>query len=120
MLRTCFLTIPLTMAMTGLWSGVAAAALDPGYLAGSWEINAQGGCGADNAEHLVMRGDGSFEYSRRGKADAVGFWRIEDDVVVLDMMTVPASFKDIYAELQDALEYRIYTCSLTSSVLSPA
>ena len=109
MLRTYLLSIPLTMAMTGLWSGVAAAALDPGYLAGSWEINTQGNCGARNAEQLVIRADGSFEYSRRGKADAVGFWRIEDDVVVLDMMTVPASFQDIQAELQEFVEYQVYS-----------
>jgi hypothetical protein len=109
MLRSYLLSIPLTMAMTGLLSGVAAAALDPGYLAGSWEINAQGSCGDNNAEHLVMHGDGAFEYSRRGKADAVGFWRIEDDVVVFDMMVSPASFQDIHAELQQFLAYQTYS-----------
>jgi hypothetical protein len=96
MLRSYLLSIPLTMAMTG-------------YLAGSWEINAQGSCGDNNAEHLVMHGDGAFEYSRRGKADAVGFWRIEDDVVVFDMMVSPASFQDIHAELQQFLAYQTYS-----------
>ena len=109
MLRTYLLTVPLSIAMTGLLCSVAAAALDPNYLAGHWEVNTQGQCGGENAEHLVLHGDGSFEYSRRGKADAVGFWRIEGDVMVLDMMTSPASFQDIYAELQGFDGYQTYS-----------
>lgn len=108
MLRTYLLSIPLVVGMTGLLSGAAAAALDPGYLAGNWEINTQGYCGAQGVERLVLHEDGSFEYGRRGKAEAVGFWRIEDDVVVFTMMVSPASFKDIQAELQDFVEYQIY------------
>ncbi len=108
MLRSYLLSIPLTMAMTALLPSVADAALDPGFLTGSWEINAQASCGAKNAENLVLHRDGSFEYSRRGKADAVGFWRIEDNVVVFDMMISPASFKDIHAELQDFVAYQAY------------
>jgi hypothetical protein len=109
MLRTCVLSIPFTIAAAGLWTGTATAALDPGYLAGTWEVNAQSSCGAEKAEQLALRDDGSFDYGRRGIAEAVGFWRVDGDILVLDMMTMPASFKDIYAELQDALEYRIYT-----------
>lgn len=108
MLRTCFLIIPASVVMA-LLSSMAAAALDAGYLTGKWEINAQGDCGADNAEHLVMQADGSFEYSRRGKADAVGFWRIEGDVLVFDMMIAPASFQDIHAELREFVEYQTYS-----------
>ena len=109
MLRSYLLSIPLTIAMTGLLSSTAVAALDKGYITGKWAINSQGQCDAGNAEHLIVHGDGSFEYSRRGKADAVGFWRIENDVVVLDMMTSPASFQDIHAELQEFAEYQIYS-----------
>jgi hypothetical protein len=109
MLRTYLLSIPLTIAMTGLLSGAAVAALDPGYLTGSWEINAKGRCGAKTAENLVVHRDGSFEYSRRGKVDAVGFWRIEGDVLVLDMMTSPASFQDIHAELKTFVPYQLYS-----------
>jgi hypothetical protein len=95
--------------MNGLLSAAAAAALDPAYMAGNWEINTQGYCGAQDVERLVLHEDGAFEYGRRGKAEAVGFWRIDDDVVVFAMMLSPASFKDIHAELQDFVEYRIYT-----------
>jgi hypothetical protein len=109
MLRTYFLSLPLTIVMSGLLSNGAFAAVDPGYLTGRWEINAQGKCGAKNAENLVIHGYGSFEYSRRGKADAVGFWRIEGDVLVFDMMTSPASFQDIHAELQAFVTYEFHS-----------
>ena len=109
MLRTYLLSIPLTVAMTGLFSSVAVAALDPAYLAGAWAIDSNGSCDAQNAEYLIFNGDGSFEYNRRNKADAVGFWRIEDDLVVLDMMTSPASFQDIHAELQGFAGYQVYS-----------
>jgi hypothetical protein len=109
MLRSYLLIIPLSMAITGVLSSVAFAALDPVYLTGSWEINAQASCGAKNAENLLIHGDGSFEYSRRGKADAVGFWRIEDDMVVFDMMVSPASFQDIHVELQAMVPYEVHS-----------
>jgi hypothetical protein len=109
MLRTYLLSIPLTITMTGLLSSAAAAALDPAYLAGVWAINSKESCEDRNAEYLILNGDSSFEYSRRGKADAAGFWRIDDDVMVLDMMTSPAFFQDIHAELQASNEYQVYS-----------
>ncbi len=105
--RTYGLIIPLTLAMLGFLSSVTAAALDAGYLAGKWEINTQGACGNKDAEHLILRGNSTFEYGRRGKAEAVGFWRIVDDVVVFEMLTSPAYFQDIHAELKPFSLYEI-------------
>ena len=105
--RTCWLIIPLTLAMLGSVSSANAAALDVRYLAGKWEINTQGTCGNKDAEHLILRGNSTFEYGRRGKAEAVGFWRIEDDVVRFEMLTSPASFQDIHAELKPFTLYEI-------------
>jgi hypothetical protein len=105
--RTYWLIIPLTLAMLGALSSTTAAALDAGYLAGKWEINSQGNCGSKDAEHLILRGNGTFEYGRRGKAEAVGFWRIEDDVMKLEMLTSPAYFQDIHAELKPLSGYEI-------------
>jgi len=109
MLRTYLLIIPLAIAMTGFLSSVTAAALDPGYLAGKWEINTQGACGNKDAEHLILRGNSTFEYGRRGKAEAVGFWRIEDDVVVFEMLTSPAYFHDIHSDLAAFSWYEIHS-----------
>ena len=107
MLRTNWLLIPLTLAMTGFLSSVTAAPLDAGYLTGKWEFNTQGSCGGENAEHLVIRANSTFEYGRRGKAEAVGFWRLEGDVVSFTMLSSPADFQDIQHELKAVTGYEI-------------
>jgi hypothetical protein len=107
MRRIYWLIIPLSIALTGFLSNVTAAALDAGYLTGRWEINTQGTCGDKDAEHLIVRGNGTFEYGRRGKAEAVGFWRIEDDVMRFEMLTSPAYFQDIHPELKPLTGYEI-------------
>jgi hypothetical protein len=112
MIRKYWLQIPLILIMTNFLSSATAAALDPAYLAGKWEINTQGACGDKDAEHLILRSNKTLEYGRRGKAEAVGFWRIEDDVVVLEMLTAPATFKDIHAELEAIDGYDIYRMQL--------
>ena len=108
------LLISLSLALTAfLCSGSASAeALDPNSLTGNWEVNTQGKCGDKNAEHLIMRTNSTFEYGRRGVAEAVGFWRIEDDLVVFDMISSPASFQDIHTELKDMNGYDIYTMQM--------
>ena len=103
-----WLLIPFTLAMATFLPGVNAATLQADYLAGNWEINSKEACGGKNAEHLILRRNGSLEYGRRGKAEAVGFWRIEDDVVVLEMMSRPATFRDIHAELESYEDYDLY------------
>jgi len=109
MRRTYLLMIPLTLALTGFLSTAMAAALDTGYLTGKWEINTQGSCGGKDAEHLIINANSTFEYGRRGKAEAVGFWRIEDDVVDFEMLSSPASFQDIVAELKEISWHEIYS-----------
>jgi hypothetical protein len=107
MLRKYRLIIPLTLAMTGVLSSATAAALDAAYLTGKWEMNTQGSCGGENAEHLILRANSTFEYGRRGKADAVGFWRLEGDVVTLEMLSLPSDFQDIQPELKASNDYEI-------------
>ncbi len=74
---------------------------DPGYLKGNWEINTQGTSGDKDVEHLTIRGNNTFEYGRRGKAEAVDFWRIENDVLTFVMLTSPSQFQDIRLQFQD-------------------
>jgi hypothetical protein len=107
MLPTNWLTIPLTLAMSGVLSSVTAAPLDAGYLTGKWEFNTQGSCGGENAEHLIINSNSTFEYGRRGKAEAVGFWRLEGDVVSFTMLSSPADFQDIQHELKASTGYEI-------------
>ena len=97
------------ITLTGFLPGVNAAALDAAYLKGTWEINTGGACGKENAERLTVHDNATFEYGRRGKVEAVGFWRIEHDVVVFEMLTSPAYFQDIANELKAYTRHEIYT-----------
>jgi hypothetical protein len=108
MFHNYWLIIPLTLTMSVSLSDVDAATLEPDYLAGNWEINTEGACGGKDAEHLILRSNHTFELGRRGKSEAVGFWRIEDDVVVFEVMSRPATFKDIHAELESYEGYDLY------------
>ena len=103
------LTIPLTLVMTGFLSSAAAAVLDTEYLTGKWEFNTQGACGGENAEHLIIDANSTFEYGRRGKAEAVGFWRLQGDVVTFEMLSKPSDFQDIQHELKASNAYGIYS-----------
>ena len=103
------LTLTLSLAMTAWFSGAGAAALDAAYLTGNWEVNAGGTCGKPDAEYLILRANGTFEYGRRGKTEGVGFWRTEADVVMFEMLTSPASFQDVAAELEPFGLYEIYS-----------
>jgi hypothetical protein len=109
MLRINWLFIPLTLALTGVLSSATAADLNTGYLTGKWEINTPGTCGDKDAEHLILRANSTFEYGRRGKAEAVGFWRIENDVVAFEMLSSPASFQDIHNELKAFTLFEIHS-----------
>ena len=106
------LLISLSLALAAFLGNASAEALDPNSLTGNWEVNTQGKCGEKNAEHLIMRTNNTFEYGRRGVAEAVGFWRIEEDLVVFDMISSPASFQDIHSELKDINGYDIYTLQM--------
>jgi hypothetical protein len=102
-----WLITPIALALTGFLSSVNAAPLDAGYLTGTWEFKTQGTCGGENAEHLVINANSTFEYGRRGKAEAVGFWRLDNDVLTFDMISSPADFQDIQPELKASTGYEI-------------
>ena len=107
MRRSYWLIIPVTLAMKGFLSSVKAAPLDAGYLTGAWQFNTQGICGGENAEHLIINANNTFEYGRRGKAEAVSFWRLEGDVVTFEMLSLPSDFQDIQHELKASNTYEI-------------
>jgi len=102
-----WLITPIALALTGFLSSATAAGPDAGYLTGIWEFNTQGSCGGENAEYLVVNTNSTFEYGRRGKAEAVGFWRLEGDVVTFEMLSMPSDFQDIQHELKASNAYEI-------------
>ena len=112
MLQKTMLMLISIFALSGFLPGVNAAELDAAYLTGKWEINTDGACGKENAEKLIVHDNATFEYGRRGKIEAVGFWRIERDVVVFEMLTSPAYFQDIANELSDYTRHEMYSMQM--------
>ena len=75
-----------------------AADLSAEYLIGRWVHNAPD-CSSPDSETTEFRKNGTFESARAGKAEIVGFWRINKDILELNMVTSPAYFDDIDAAL---------------------
>jgi len=112
MLRNTLVMLSFIFALSGFLPGANAAGLDSAYLTGKWEINSDGACGKEDAEKLIVHDNATFEYGRRGKIEAVGFWRIEQDVVVFEMLTSPAYFQDIANELKGYTRHEAYSMQM--------
>jgi hypothetical protein len=78
----------------------SAATLSPEYLAGRWTTGPVENCTRAEHEQTVFRSDGTFATEYAGRALAVGFWRVEDDKIELQILTTETSLPQ---SLQDAL-----------------
>ena len=98
------LSIALLIVLTA--TGLHAEGLSPEYLYGRWVVNLQN-CSSADAEYIVFGKNRTFESSRSGKTEIIGFWEINDEVLDLHMVTSPASFADISGDLigYDGLYY---------------
>ena len=95
-------SIFLVMALIGFSSGANAADMAPGYLHGNWVIGTtEQKCGDPGAEYFVFNKNGTFEAGRSKKAEAVGFWQIDGDIVYLVFIASGGFFQDIHAELKE-------------------
>ena len=106
--------ITAALALSGVVSMAGATALDAGYFAGKWVINAKHGCHGNEVEYLKLHANGTLEYGRRGMAEAVGFWATENSILDLEMLAAPASFQDIEADLAGLTTRYIYTMQVMS------
>ena len=84
------------VALLGLFMApwAYAADLNADYLVGRWVLDAQD-CKSQYAETIEFRPNGTFEGVRSGEVESVGFWRIDEDLVVLQIVTSPAYYSDI-------------------------
>jgi len=74
----------------------------PEYLHGDWVIGkTEQKCGAADAEYFIFNQNGTFEAGRSNKAEAVGFWQIDGDIVYLVFIASGGFFQDIHAELKE-------------------
>jgi hypothetical protein len=79
-----------------------AAEIAPEYLHGNWVIGeTEQKCGATDSEYFIFNKNNSFEAGRSGKAEAVGFWQIDGDIIYLVFIASGGFFQDIHAELKE-------------------
>jgi hypothetical protein len=91
----------LVLALVGFSSGANAADMVPEYLHGNWVIGmTEQKCSEADAEYFVFNQNGTFEAGRSKKAEAVGFWQIDGDIVYLVFIASGGFFQDIHAELK--------------------
>jgi hypothetical protein len=75
-----------------------ATDLSADYLHGRWVIDYQD-CNSPDAEYMEFNKNGTFEGTRTGKAEIVGFWGLKEGILDLHMVTSPAFFDDLNKEL---------------------
>jgi len=75
-----------------------AGDLSADYLYGRWVIDQQN-CSSPDSEYIEFRKNGTFESTRTGNAEIVGFWELNEDILKLHMVTSPAFFDDIHRAL---------------------
>ena len=68
-----------------------AGDLSAEYLYGHWVIDDQN-CSSPDSEYFEFRKNGTFESTRTGKAEIVGFWGFNEDILELHMVTSLAFF----------------------------
>ena len=83
-----------------LCGSAQAASLSADYLAGKWTTGGVENCTKPEHEQTIFRKDGTFATEHNGAALAVGFWRIDEDRLEMNILTTEASLPQI---LQDEL-----------------
>mgnify|MGYP001813772370 CR=1 FL=1 len=84
-------------AFWATWANAADLSAD--YLQGRWVIDYQD-CSSPDAEYMEFNKNGTFEGTRTGNAEIVGFWRLKEGILDLHMVTSPAFFDDLNKELE--------------------
>ena len=78
---------------------VSADDLSAEYLHGRWVIDDQN-CSSSDSEYMEFNKNGTFEGTRTGQAEIVGFWGLKEGILDLHMVTSPGYFDDLYKELE--------------------
>ena len=68
------------------------------YLYGRWVIDDQN-CSSQDSEYMEFNKNGTFEGTRTGNAEIVGFWGLKEGILDLHMVTSPAFFDDLQKQL---------------------
>ncbi len=76
----------------------SAADLSADYLQGRWAIH-DNVCNSSSSEFITFDNDGTFRGTRNGKTEIVGFWKLDGDIIELDMLSSLSSFQDLNSSL---------------------
>ena len=77
---------------------VSAADLSTEYLHGRWVIDDKN-CSSPDSEYIEFNKNGTFAGLRTGNAEIVGFWKLQEGILNLHMVTSPAFFDDLQKQL---------------------
>ncbi len=86
----------------------AAASLTQDALVGNWVVN-EGACSDPNAEYIRFSQNGAVESARNGRTDAVGFWKLENDKIELNVLAPPSLFDE---RLKDVKGYAAFDITI--------
>lgn len=100
MSRTDWIAGIVFLGCATLGAGAQAATFADAYLEGRWTTGSVENCKKAEHEQTIFRKDGTFATEHSGKALAVGFWRIDDDRLEMQILTTEGSLPQ---DLQDAL-----------------
>lgn len=75
-----------------------AGDVSPEYLYGRWAIDTQD-CSSPSSEYIEFLKNGTFQSTRTGETEIVGFWGLRRDMLELEMLTSAAFFDDIHKSL---------------------
>ena len=91
------------------------ASLTDASIVGRWVVNL-GKCSDANAEFITFGGNGAVESMRDGRADAVGFWRLDSDKIYLSVLAPPGRFDEKLKDVQGyyAFDILIATFNVTA------
>ena len=82
------------------YQGADAGDLSSEYLYGRWVID-EPNCSSPDSEYFEFRKNGTFESTRTGKTEIVGFWGFNEDILELHMVTSLASFDDLHQAMAE-------------------
>jgi len=98
-MKRAFNYATILMVLSIFWVPWANAAdLSADYLYGRWVIGDQD-CSSPDSEYMEFNKNGTFAGLRTGNAEIVGFWKLQEGILNLHMVTSPAFFDDLQKQL---------------------
>ena len=96
-----FTWVTMLVVLAIFWVPWANAAdLSADYLYGRWVIDDQN-CSSPDSEYMEFNKNGTFEGTRTGQAEIIGFWGLKESIIDLHMLTSPGFFDDLHEDLAE-------------------